>query len=1395
MPCSVRACRRLHLAVLAAAWLAAALPGKVRAAPAGEPWDGPAFSASPAAMAQAAAGVPEGDGGVAVLLSEARYEYDAAGLETYTYRLVYRVASASAHESWSAVEEHWSPWHQERPRLRARVITPDGTEHALDPATVTENAEAAEAPDMFEDGRVLRAPLPAIRPGSVIEHEVVVRETAPFFDRGTVRYHTLPMAVPVRHARLVLEAPAATPLRWVVRLLPGVAPREEESGGRRRLTFEARDLAPMEEPEAGLPADAPRYPYIAFSTGSSWAEIARRYAEIVDRAIQGSDLQAFLRTAGGPAGSQVETMDLYLRKLADEVRYTGIELGEGGLIPRTPAEVLKRKFGDCKDKAVLLVAMLRASDIPAYVALLSAGEDEQDVEESLPGLGAFNHAIVVVPGNPAVWIDPTNPYARAGVLPVEDQGRRALVASPTATGLVRTPEAAAADNREVETREVFLAELGPARVIETTTYQGATERDLRSWYAVEEPEALRSSLAEYVQSEYGAEDLSAMKHSDLQDLSQPLELRLEAAGIQRGLTGIADAAVAVFPSDLLDRLPDVFTAAGEEEGEDEEPAPRRSDYVFTRPFQAEMRYRVVPPAGFAPQPPQPDFRKRTWGPVTLSEAYAAEESGVVHASVTLEVARPRLTPQEFEAVRKGVREALAEKPVLLLFDQTGERHLAAGRVREALQELQRLAATAPAKALPRTRISRALLAGGLGEEALREAREAVRQEPGLSAAHRNLGWVLQHDALGRRFGKGWDRNGALAAYRKAVELDPDDEIARSELAILLEHDAEGRRYSPASDLAAALDEYRKLRQDLETDSMDDNLAVALLRAGRFEELRTLLAEIEETDIRHMLRLAAAAVLDGPDSAAREAERSLPDGEPRMQALSNAAQNLIMVRRYAEAAALLDRAGRLSSNAAALLSRVEVLRRVRKHEELDLPASQPASVVRRLIREAALGSLTPDRLTSLFAHGLVREMQAAPDTIFRQLQKGFQQGFRAGLRQAEQSEIPLEVAVDLSLAAFRDAVSGDDAVGYRVRLANALGEGPAQIVAFVVREEGQYRLLAVPGMLPRLGGEAMRQLDAGRMAAARQWLDWAHEELSRQQEPAGDPLPALPFLALWKRGSEAGADTVRCAAAGLMAEGDATSATADLLRGCREKAEAAQQATLDVALAHTLRSLGRLDELSALAQQLLAAAPTSQHAFELAAGALTGSDRWEEAGRLAEERRQRDPDDAPALRVLSAFDRRQGDFDGSEKKLVQLVDTGRATAADYNNLAWLALVRDRVDDHSIERAQRAATLSRYADHEPLHTLASLYAETGRTAEAYRILLQAVGTLADEEPISPDWYVLGRLAEQYGLPDVARRYYEKIEAPGPRENGATSAHALARRRMEALGRTARALRAGR
>src|SRR5205823_9097961 len=116
------------------------------------------------------------------------------------------------------------------------------------------------------------------------------------------------------------------------------------------------------------------------------------------------------RETVGDARDQNTRIERLLERVHKDIRYTGLEFGEASIVPSRPAETLKRRYGDCKDQATLLVALLRAAGIPAQVALLDTGPGT-DIEPELPGLGSFDHAIVFVPGPRPVWIDPTDEVA------------------------------------------------------------------------------------------------------------------------------------------------------------------------------------------------------------------------------------------------------------------------------------------------------------------------------------------------------------------------------------------------------------------------------------------------------------------------------------------------------------------------------------------------------------------------------------------------------------------------------------------------------------------------------------------------------------------------------------------------------------------------------------------------------------------------------------------------------------------------------------------------------------------------------------------------------------------------------------------------------------------------
>src|SRR4051812_7879722 len=110
--------------------LLGALFGQAHAA---ESWDAAPFAVPARELQQAAAGVTrERPTSVVVLLDERAFTFDEQHRVTRTSRMVYRVDSPEGVDRWAASSARWQPWHQARPVIRARVITSDGREHALD---------------------------------------------------------------------------------------------------------------------------------------------------------------------------------------------------------------------------------------------------------------------------------------------------------------------------------------------------------------------------------------------------------------------------------------------------------------------------------------------------------------------------------------------------------------------------------------------------------------------------------------------------------------------------------------------------------------------------------------------------------------------------------------------------------------------------------------------------------------------------------------------------------------------------------------------------------------------------------------------------------------------------------------------------------------------------------------------------------------------------------------------------------------------------------------------------------------------------------------------------------------------------------------------------------------
>lgn len=1346
-------------------------------------WAGEPFSASPAELLQADASVPQPDDvGVLILLRSGSYEFDEQGRAVYGYHLIYRVRAQEAVRGWSNVSRAWRPWYQDRPEVRARVIAPDGAVYTLDPATLGEYSVSESGPDLYGDTKKLSGPLPAVTVGSVVEEYHVVRDREPFFDAGYTRSFWLGGGHPVRFSRLILDSPASLPVRYDVVDLPGVEIDRTETDGRVRIEFRHGPLEPAVAPEPFAPGDAPEGPYVRFSTAESWNAVAASYAARTDERIAASDVSKAAKKAAKGIDDRAAVIDALLAAVHADVRYTGVEFGEQAIIPTDPGGTLGRGFGDCKDMSTLLVALLAQRDITAHVALLSTGPGA-DVDPDLPGLGQFNHAIVYVPGDPPVWIDPTDPYSRAGVLPSVDQGRLALIADPSTTTLLATPVAQPTDNRIVERREIFLGSEGGGRVVETTMWSGSFQAMVRAAYGGKSEDQQRERLERYVEGAYQSGSLESFRFRDLDGVSGSPELHLEANEAKRAWTAPSRATVTVPIGSLLADLPEPLKERLPDEDDDEasETRPRTKDLVLPNPYVHEWHYTIHPPPGYIVAE-LPEAEDRSFGPARMTVAFEEVESGDVTGTLVFDTGKARYTPDEVRSFREALTEFYGENQPEVHFDQLGERYLETGQVREAIDEFRALVAAYPEVALYRTQVARALLMAGLGGTARAEARRATELDPDSDIAWYTLGVVLAHDEIGRKFEPGWDPEGARDAQMRALEIDPEEVNAQGELAIVLEHDAEGRRYTADTDVSAAIEAYRALRVDHDNHGLATNEMAALLHAGRFAEVETLADEVPAQGARGALRIAAIAAGRGSEAAIREATKRSSGSENYRALLSNASEWLIQTRHYPEAGALMKAGAKGDGNAVERLALADLVSRVSRYDDDPPTPNTP---------EGLMAAVTVATLTS---DGSGDGLMALADPMLSTLGDAEQikEYFGADLGdlgwQFRNMGLSTDIVIDMMLASSRMVVDDDGGDGFRVR---------GRFTGMTGAEETMHMCGLRDGKTLRWTGyEEHNEIAAIHVATwvenddldrAAIWLGWLVERTAASS--GDDPLSGHPVRGFWNRGDEPEPTRMKLAAASLMIDAlVAERGIAILEDTCPDPGDDAAgelDVPCDVARVWLAMAAERWETMERAAGRLQGAHPDSDFAFVTRVDALGRLGRFDDARAMVTARLEKFPDDPAALSadVMVAF--RAADHEGAMKRMRGMIDDGLAGPGDYNNLAWLEIVEDEVTDDTLRLAQQAAAMENYANPSTLHTLASVYAELGRPGEARDVLLEVLSSRGKPELEGVDLYILGRIAEDYGVPAAARSFYDRVEPPEEGEPAASATRVLADRRLQALG----------
>ncbi len=237
--------------------------------------------------------------------------------------------------------------------------------------------------------------VPDLRVGDTLVLQYSIEGANPVLGRRYLQQLPWQRQVPVQQRRVTLDLPESRPVQWRWigdGSLPSVTPSSSVANGRRRLRFEERDI-PAIELEPALPRGAAPLAWLQFSEYADWREVAR-WGETLfpaNEPLPDELLALVQRWLRLPSPS--ERASAALQWVQNEIRYVSVSLGESSHRPHPPAEVLKNRYGDCKDKTLLLMRLLQAMGIPAHAALASLAAPQRPAV-LLPSPLAFDHVVV-----------------------------------------------------------------------------------------------------------------------------------------------------------------------------------------------------------------------------------------------------------------------------------------------------------------------------------------------------------------------------------------------------------------------------------------------------------------------------------------------------------------------------------------------------------------------------------------------------------------------------------------------------------------------------------------------------------------------------------------------------------------------------------------------------------------------------------------------------------------------------------------------------------------------------------------------------------------------------------------------------------------------------------------
>lgn len=429
-----------------------------------------------------------------VLQSEQSVTVNDDGRVTTVTTFAVRILTREGREYAKAMEVYLTKSGKVR-ELHAWLIRPNGVVKKYDKDDVVDSI--SDPNDIYDEYRLKIINASDDADAGVVFGYQAISEERPLFNQEVWSFQE---RLPTLLSRYSLSLPNG----WRATSVTFNHNKLEPNVSGSTYTWELRDLPPI-RPEPASPKVSNLAPWVAInyfmgdSTSSpsarafeTWVQVSRWATELHDpQAVPDESVAAKARELTANSKTELDRIRA-IAQFVQHLQYISIQINVGrgnGYRPHAASQVLAKAYGDCKDKANLMRAMLKTLNITAYPILIFLG-DSTNVREEWASPRQFNHCIIAVKvsdetkaqtviQHPTLGrlliFDATDEHTTLGDLPDDEQGSLALILAGDSGTLTRMPVMSPESSQLDRTADVTLSAEGAitAKVKERSTGQTA----------------------------------------------------------------------------------------------------------------------------------------------------------------------------------------------------------------------------------------------------------------------------------------------------------------------------------------------------------------------------------------------------------------------------------------------------------------------------------------------------------------------------------------------------------------------------------------------------------------------------------------------------------------------------------------------------------------------------------------------------------------------------------------------------------------------------------------------------------------------------------------------------------------------------------------------------------